>query len=134
MTDAWRDVEVAANRLRGYLNIRYEGNLATDPDRDGIFRFDASNSRHRVGVEFDAPLNRLAERNAYRAVQIAYQRARRQYMATHDQVVRQVRLDLRQLDLSRRQFEIGREQLITAVAAGRAGRVRPPDQHRRASR
>ena len=114
VTDAWRDVEVAANGLRGFLNLRYEGNLATDPDRDGIFRFDTSNSRHRVGVEFDAPLNRLAERNAYRAEQIVYQRARRQYMATHDRILREIRLDLRQLELSRRQFEIGREQLITA--------------------
>ena len=89
MTDAWRDVEVAANGLRGFLNLRYEGSLATDPDRDGIFRFDTSNSRHRVGVEFDAPLNRLAERNVYRAEQIVYQRARRQYMATHDRFLRE---------------------------------------------
>jgi len=114
VTDAWREIEVAANALRGFLNLRYEGNLGTDPERDGIFRFDTSNSRHRVGVEFDAPLNRLAERNAYRAEQVAYQRARRQYMATHDQILREIRLDLRQLDLSRRQFEIGRESLITA--------------------
>ena len=35
-------------------------------------------------------------------------------MATHDQILREIRLDLRQLDLSRRQFEIGRERLITA--------------------
>ena len=114
VTDAWRGVEVAANGLRGFLNLRYDGNLATDPVRDGIFRFDTSNSRHRVGVEFDAPLNRLAERNAYRAQQITYQRARRQYMATHDRILREIRLDLRQLGLSRQQFEIGREQLITA--------------------
>lgn len=115
VTDAWREVEVAANRLQGDLTISYQGNLATDPLFDGAFRFDASASRHRVGLQFDAPINRRAERNIYRANQIQYQRARRAWMQMRDEVVRQVRLDFRQLELNRRQFEIVREQLIVAA-------------------
>jgi hypothetical protein len=114
VTDAWRNVEVAANALRGFLNFEYTGNLQSAPDHQTLFRFDASNSTHRFGLEFDAPINRRVERNAYRAAQITYQRARRAYMAQRDEVVRQIRLDMRQLVLNRRQFEINREQLITA--------------------
>jgi outer membrane protein TolC len=114
VTDAWRNVEVAANALKGFLNLQYQGSLRTDPAHDGLLRLDASQSTHRVGVAIDAPINRRAERNEYRARQIAYQRARREYMRTHDAILREIRLDLRQLDLSRRQFEIGREQLIIA--------------------
>lgn len=115
VTDTWRDVEVRANQLQADLTIRYESNLATDPLFDGAFRFDASASRHRVGLQFDAPINRRAERNAYRASQIFYQRARRAWMQTRDEMVREIRLDFRQLELSRRQFEIVREQLIVAA-------------------
>lgn len=115
VADAWRNVEVAANALRAGLNLTYLGTLANDPDFDGILRFDASAGIHRFGLEFDAPLVRRAERNAYRAAWIAYQRSRREYMRTHDEVVRQVRLALRNLELGRRQFEIGREQLVTSV-------------------
>jgi outer membrane protein TolC len=117
VADAWRNVEVAANALQSGLSVNYTGNLATDPNFDGIFRFDASASLHRVGFQFDAPIVRRAERNAYRAAQIDYQRARRLYMRTHDEIVREIRLDLRDLDLSRRQFAISREQFVTAARA-----------------
>ncbi len=115
VTDTWRNVEVAANSLRSGLNLRYTGNLATDDLFRDIFRFDASASSHRFGLEFDAPLTRFIERNAYRAAQIDYQRARRGYMSSRDEIVRQIRLDIRQLDLNRRQFEIARESLLIAA-------------------
>ena len=116
VTDAWRNVEVAGNALLADLNLRYSGTLATDPGSDGIFRFDASASNHLFGIEYDAPLTRRAERNAYRAAQITYQRARRAYMNNRDVIVQQIRLDLRNLDLNRRQFEIARERILTAAS------------------
>ena len=115
VADAWRNVEVAANALRGNLNLNFNADLGTDPGRDGIFRFDASNSSERIGLRFDAPLVRRGERNAYRAAWISYQRARRAYMLAHDSVVQQIRADMRSLDLARRQFDINREQVVTAV-------------------
>ncbi len=115
VTDRWRDVEVTANALRGDLDVNYTGNLATDPDFDQIFRFDASNSSHSVSIDYDSPLVRRAERNIYRAAQIAFQRARRDYMAVRDQIRLQIRADLRQLELSRQQFAISRAQLITTA-------------------
>jgi outer membrane protein TolC len=113
VTDTWRDVEVEANSLRGFLNFQYSGNLATAPNHTTLYRFDASNSTHRLGLTFDAPINRRAERNAYRASQITFQRSRRNYMQLRDQIVQQIRFDMRQLLVNRKQFDIGREQLIT---------------------
>ncbi len=115
VADAWRNVEVAANALRAGLTVQYQGLLANDPSFDAILRLDASASLHRIGIAFDAPLVRRAERNAYRAAWITYQRARRAYMLNHDLVVQQIRLDMRNLELNRRQFEIARQQLVTAV-------------------
>jgi outer membrane protein TolC len=113
VTDAWRNVEVDANALQGVLNFIYQGNMNAAPDHKTLFRLDSSNSTQRFGFEFDAPINRRAERNAYRASQITYQRARRAYMLTRDTIVRQIRLDMRNLLVNKRQFEINREQLIT---------------------
>jgi outer membrane protein TolC len=114
VTDAWRNVEVDANALRGILNFSYSGNLATAPNHDTLFRFDSSASVQRFGLEFQAPINRRVERNQYRADQIQYQRARRAYMLLRDTIVQQVRLDMRNLMLNRKQFDIGREQLISS--------------------
>ncbi|APW59713.1 TolC family protein [Paludisphaera borealis] len=115
VTDAWRDIEVEANSLRGFLNFQYSGNLAAAPNHSTLYRFDASNSIHRMGLTFDAPINRRAERNAYRASQITFQRSRRAYMQLRDSIVQQIRFDMRQLLVSRKQFDIGREQLITSA-------------------
>jgi outer membrane protein TolC len=115
VVDAWRRVEVAANALEADLDVRFEGDIGTDPQRNNPVAFSSSNSRYRVGLQFDGPLNRRAERNIYRRSQIAYQRARRQYMAAEDGIGRQVRDELRNLDRDRLQFEITRQQLVAAV-------------------
>ena len=99
---------------KGFLNFIYNGNLAAAPSHTTLFRFDASASVHRFGLQFQAPINRRVERNQYRADQIQYQRARRAYMLLRDQIVQQIRLDMRDLTLNRKQFEITREQLISA--------------------
>jgi outer membrane protein TolC len=115
VTDAWRKVTVAANALKADLDVVASANLGTDPDHLNPFNFASEASAYSLGVQFDGPLNRLAERNAYRASLIAFQRARRDYMALSDTVELQVRRDLRQLDLVRVGFEISRQQLLAAA-------------------
>lgn len=114
VTDAWRNVEVDANALRGFLNFIYNGNFNSAPNHTTLFRFDSSASTHQFGLQFQAPINRRAERNQYRADQIQYQRARRAYMLLRDQIVQKIRLDMRELTLFRRQFDIGREQILSS--------------------
>jgi outer membrane protein TolC len=123
VTDAWRQVRIAANALRSDLNVIAQAELATDPDHDMPFNFASEASRYAVGLRFDGPLNRLAERNAYRASLIAYQRARRAYMELSDQIELQVRQDLRQLNRLRLGFEISRQQLLSAARQFESARI-----------
>jgi outer membrane protein TolC len=115
VTDAWRKVTVAANALRGDLNVTTAMNLGTDPDHRRPFNFAAEASSYSVGLQFEAPLNRMAERNAYRASLITYQRAKRAYVELSDTVEFQVRRDLRQLNRLRVGFEIARQTLLSAA-------------------
>jgi outer membrane protein TolC len=123
VTDAWRKVLVAANQLRSDLNIVASANLATPNDaRSNLFNFSGDLARYSVGVQFDGPLNRQAERNAYRAALIAYQQARRSYMQTSDRVEQAIRRDLRQLELQRVNFEVARLTVISAARQLEAAR------------
>ena len=115
VTDAWRQVRIAANALKSDLDVVATANLGTDPDHLDPFNFASEASSYSLGIQFDGPLNRMAERNAYRASLIAFQRAKRSYIALSDQVERQVRSDLRQLRLLEQSFEISRQQLLSAA-------------------
>lgn len=115
VTDAWRKVTVAANALRGDAAIVATANLGTDPDHTRPFNFAAQASSYTVGLQIDGPLNRLAERNAYRASLIQYQRAKRAYINLSDQIEFQIRNDLRQLTRLRVSFELARQSVISSA-------------------
>jgi outer membrane protein TolC len=115
VTDAWRKVSVAANALRGGLNLVAGANIGTDPDHLKPFNFSAQASQYTLGVEVDGPLNRMAERNAYRASLIDYQRAKRAYVSLSDNIEFSIRRDLRTLNQLELSFEISRQQLLAAA-------------------
>jgi hypothetical protein len=115
VTDAWRKVTVAANALRGDVNIIATANIVTEPGRNNPVAFTSDASRYTVGVQFDGPLNRFAERNIYRASLITYQRAKRDYVGLSDQIEFAIRQDLRGLTLQRAGFEIARQRLLSAA-------------------
>ena len=130
VTDAWRQVTVAANALCSDVNVVATANVGTDPDRRHPLNFASEASSYSVGLQIDGPLNRQAERNAYRASLIGYQRAKRGYVALADQIEFQVRNDLRQLERLRLSFEINRQQVLSAarqVENSRLDLLRPPD-------
>ncbi len=113
--DAFRKIEVAADALQSELNVTGQLGLGTDPSKNNAFRLDSSANTYRVGVQFDGPLNRLNERNVYRATQIAYQQATRNYVAGKDTIANEVRSSLRQIELRRLNFQIARQQLVAAT-------------------
>jgi outer membrane protein TolC len=115
VVDRYRAVEIAADQLESDLNFTASADLRTDPSRDNGIRFDGESSRYSAGLQFDGPLNRFAERNAYRSAQISYQQQRRSYMASEDSIVNEVRGDLRSLTQSRFNFQTTRQQLIAAA-------------------
>ncbi len=112
--DSFRKVEVAADALQSSLSLNGQVALGTDPNKANAFRFDSSANTYRAGVQFDGPLNRLNERNTYRASQVAYQQATRAYTAGRDSIANEVRAIMRQVELSRLNFLITRQQLVAA--------------------
>ncbi|MCA9060980.1 MAG: TolC family protein [Planctomycetaceae bacterium] len=114
VVDAYRHTEVAADLLEADLDLVLGADMGTDGGSNPL-RFDASATRLNAGLQFDGPLNRMAERNVWRASQIEYQQARRRFMLAKDTISFEVRTNLRNLELNRFRFEITREQLITAA-------------------
>ncbi|QDT56862.1 Outer membrane efflux protein [Caulifigura coniformis] len=105
--DSRRLVEIAANRLQAALALTAEGDFGTSNSRNPL-SFDEDNAEFRFGVQFRAPLDQIAERNAYRTSLINYQRARRSYMLFEDQVKQQVRRALRGMIVQEKNLETAR--------------------------
>lgn len=114
LVDVWRQIEVDANELESDLDLVISGQARTRGDNLAEFHPDAS--RLTFGLEFDTPVNRLAERNQYRETLINYQRARRNYMLFEDRVTQSIRNTLRIVDLSRINFEVRRAAVQVAIA------------------
>lgn len=122
LVDNWRQIELSANELESFLNVRVEGDMRTEGDNPIEFR--AKNGRIRFGLELDTPITRIAERNAYRAQLIEYQRSRRDFMLFEDRVVQSVRNTVRSLELSQVNFEIARAAVGVAIAQVDLSRMR----------
>jgi len=112
--DARRVVEVAANRLQAVLALTAEGDFGTANPQNPL-SFDADEASFRFGVQFRAPLDQIAERNAYRTSLINYQRARRAYMLFEDQVKQQVRRALRGILVQESNLETARGAIRRAA-------------------
>jgi outer membrane protein TolC len=123
VVDAWRRIKVAADGLESDLDLFFEGDIATEFEGANPVAFSNTANRYRVGLRFDGPLNRKAERNIYRAELVDYQRARRTYISSRDAIVQDIRLDLRNLEADRLNFEIAREQLVVAARQVELARV-----------
>jgi outer membrane protein TolC len=115
--DARRRLEIAADRLEATLNVVAEGELNTPPLalNSQPFDFRAKQSNFRVGVSVVTPLDRIAAGNNFRAAQISYQRARRNYMAAEDQVKLDVRSQWRDVVAETGTFETNRRALRIAA-------------------
>jgi hypothetical protein len=106
VVDSWRQLKVTANGLMGVFNVQY--NLQSSTPQTGSHPFAFSTDRTSQALTFNTqlPLNRLAERNAYRTALINYQQARRALMTLEDNIAVQVRFDVRQLQLFANNYRI----------------------------
>jgi outer membrane protein TolC len=114
LVDIWRQIEVSANDLKSDLDVRFSGDMGTLGNNPVAFR--GTTGQLRVGLEFDAPLTRLAERNDYREALINYQQARRAYYAFEDRVDQQLRTTLRTIRLNQIDFELRRAAARVAIS------------------
>lgn len=106
LADAWRQIKLAGDDLRSVLNLNATQIVRTRSDVNRPFDFTWDDSQTRLALSFDAPLNRRAQRNAFRQSLINYQFALRNLIALEDSVKLAVRDDLRQLQLDREQYTI----------------------------
>ena len=130
VVDGYRQINVNANALLGVFDVGYDLQ-ATTPQlgRNGL-AFAQTRTRNTVTIRAEAPFVRRAERNAYRASLISYQRSRRNLMAFEDNIVTDARRDLRNLRqlgqvyyLQQRAVELAYAQVDNA----RSTLVAPPD-------
>jgi hypothetical protein len=113
LVDTWRQIELKANDLKSGLDVTFSGDMGTTGNNPAQFR--STTGSLRVGLEFDAPLTRLAERNAYRQALINYQRARRDYYLFEDRVSQSLRNRLRTIRLNELDFEVQRAAVRMAI-------------------
>ncbi len=106
VADAWRQIKYSADRLRSVIDVTASQTIRTPDSVNRGFDFTWDDSTTRLRLNFDTPLNRQAERNAYRTALISYQAALRSWIEVEDRIKRDVRDDLRRLRLDRQQYEI----------------------------
>ena len=113
LVDRWRAIQVAADALQADLTVTGGGDIRTAKNNPVNFR--APTSNFRLGLEFDAPLARLLERNGYRETLIEFQRNRRNLIQSRDNLQKGLRALLRTLEQRRLQLEIQRRAVSIAL-------------------
>ena len=113
LVDSWRQIQVTSDALQSVLNITSSGNIRTARNNPVSFR--APTSTFRLGLEFDAPLTRVLERNAYRESLIQYQRNRRAFIQSRDSLQLGIRALLRSIEQLRQNLEIQRRAVTIAI-------------------
>ncbi len=113
LVDSWRLIQVNADALQSVLNVTASGELRTARNNAVSFRGPTGNLR--LGLEFDAPLTRLLERNDYRESLINYQRSRRNFIQSCDSLHLGLRALLRDIKQLRESLEIQRRAVAIAI-------------------
>ena len=113
LVDVWRNIEITANALRAALDLQLGGSVTSNGSNP--LKFSSNDLNTNASIKFDAPLDRLAERNAYRRALIAYDRARRGYYTYVDSVNLQIRDMLRNIYRNQMELELQRESVRVAV-------------------
>ncbi|MCH5377914.1 MAG: TolC family protein [Planctomycetes bacterium] len=109
--DAQRIVVVRADALRAGLTL---GGSARFADNDGDSSVNFDGGRYAALLSIDLPLERTAERNAYRNSLIDLERATRNVQQLEDQIKVSIRGQLRTLLESRESIKINAQQVVVA--------------------
>jgi outer membrane protein TolC len=111
--DRKRKIQVAADQLRTDLNFIASASLSSEPPTD-YTRFDPDRIRSGVGLELNLPLDRLSERNNYRATLVNFEAGLRDLTLTLDTLKDSIQRGLRTLDQRRQNYEIQQNALELA--------------------
>jgi outer membrane protein TolC len=103
--DARRKVDVAKNGLLPDLTLNARGELANLPDSSAT-QVDSRDLSYSAGATLDLPVDRVRERNTYRAALINYERAQRNYVDLSETIKGDVRQAARSVQQAELQLEI----------------------------
>ncbi len=113
--DAWRKIRVAANALKGILNVTLTNQVFTPPTTTNPFGFFSQAKQFSLVLNAELPLIRVTERNAFRQAIIAYEQERRALMSQEDFIKNQLRSDIRSMQVTYIQYEITKRNLILNI-------------------
>jgi outer membrane protein TolC len=99
--DSKRKIHVAADQLRAELNIVGNATVSSESDPPDYTQFDPDTFRHSVGLELNLPLDRLRERNDYRATLVSFESQLRALALTLDRAKQRIDGGLRGLEEAR---------------------------------
>jgi len=111
--DARRKVNVAADQLKGDLNLSVGVGVSNERDTD-LTGLRTSQGDINADLRLDLPLEREAAKNQYRQAQIEVTRAMRQYEQRADTVQLEVRNAYRQLQARWQQYQVQQQSLASA--------------------
>ncbi|MEN8848436.1 MAG: TolC family protein [Akkermansiaceae bacterium] len=112
--DNKRQVAIAANQLKADLNIVGSSSLANDGGATDYTDFDFKNVRTTVGLQLNLPLDRLRERNNYRATLINFESATRTLGQNFDELRNLLDLRIRELEQFRQTYQIQQNAVVLA--------------------
>ena len=105
IADRERRLAIAKKQLDGEVNLSVGANVGTPAGK--VIALDLDNEgRYTVGIEVDLPLERTAERNAYRASMISLDQARRTHSLDADRIKLAVRESFRRLQRAKESYRI----------------------------
>jgi hypothetical protein len=127
--DARRSVSNSKNGLLPDVDLTARTSVNSETGNSAV-GINSDSMDYSAGVSIDWPLDRVAERNAYRRSLISLERAQRSLRETHDQVIASVRdavrairsaqatLEIQQRDIenNRQRLEYANEQLVLGRA------------------
>jgi len=111
--DSKRKIKVSANRLLPDLNIFADASLESERPTD-YTTFNADDVRAGIGVQLNLPIDRLRERNNYRATLISFESQLRNLALTLDSLKDSIERGLRTLEQRRQPYEIQQGALAVA--------------------
>jgi outer membrane protein TolC len=112
--DNKRQVTIAANQLKADLNIIGSGSLNSDGKPTDYANFDFRNVRTSVGLQLNLPLDRLRERNDYRATLINFESATRTLGQNFDELRNLLDRRIRELEQFRQSYQIQQNAVVLA--------------------
>jgi hypothetical protein len=113
--DAWRQLRVTANALKGVFTVAVTNQYLTPPTTNNPFGFVDQAKQFSLVLNAELPLVRVNERNNFRQALINYQRQRRTLQNTEDFLKYQLRNEIRQMQFNYLQYQVSKRNLILSV-------------------